>query len=165
MTVPADPDAQEYVTWVNSLPLAVEFGISCVEATRGGTRMTLTKSPIAANPNGAIHGGIVSALIDHAMGATAMTVMPPRTAAVTATLNIDYLAPAVLPLTFDTTVVRHSRALVFVQTRVRSGERLVDVATGTFVALDNYLLDPAEATGDLPGYYFTPPPVAAASDA
>jgi hypothetical protein len=55
--------------------------------------------------------------------------------------------------------------LVFVQTRVRSGERLVDVATGTFVPLENYLLDPAEATGDLPAYYFTPPLVTAASDA
>lgn len=170
MTMQADQDSTEYdsqkfVAWVHSLPLAVVFGIRCLHAARGVTRMTLTESPIAANPNGAVHGGIVSALIDHAMGATAMTVMPPRTAAVTATLNVDYLAPAVLPLTFDTTVLRHSRALVFVQTRVLSGKRLVDVATGTFVPLENYLLDPAEARGDLPPYYFTPPAVAAAADA
>lgn len=154
MTVQADSDA--YVAWVNSLPLAANFGIKCVEAARGSTTMTLVASPIATNPNGAVHGGIVSALIDHAMGATAMTVMTARAAPVTATLNIDYLAPAVPPLTLHTTVVRHSRALVFVQTHVRSGERLVDVGTGTFVPLADYLLDPTEATGDLPAYYFAP---------
>jgi uncharacterized protein (TIGR00369 family) len=155
MTV--QPDADGYIAWVNSLPLAAVFGITCVRAARGSTTMTLSQSPIAANPNGAVHGGIVSALIDHAMGATAMTVMTARTAAVTATLNIDYLAPATLPLTFETTVIRHSRALVFVQTEVRSGQRLVDVATGTFVPLADYLMDPAEATSDLPAYYFAPP--------
>lgn len=153
----AQAESGGYVAWVNSLPLATEFGITCVRAARGTTTMELVSSPIANNPNGAVHGGIVSALIDHAMGATAMTVMPTRTAAVTATLNIDYLAPAVLPLTFETTVVRHSRALVFVQTHVRSAGRLVDLATGTFVPLADYLLDPAEETGELPAYYFTPP--------
>lgn len=151
---------RDYADWVDSLPLAVAFGITCVEARRGVTRMTITESPIATNPNGAVHGGIVSALIDHAMGATAMTVMPPRTAAVTATLHVDYLAPAVLPLTLDTTVVRNSRALVFVQTQVRNGELLVDTANGTFVPLANYLLDANGARGGLPSYYFTPPPVA-----
>lgn len=150
-------DSRAYTEWVNSLPLAPAFGIDCVAASRGSTTMTLVESPIATNPNGAVHGGILSALIDHAMGATAMTVMQDGTAAVTATLTIDYLAPAVLPLTFETTVLRHTRALVFVQTQVISGDQVVDVATGTFVPLAGYLRDPAEDTGDLPPYYFTPP--------
>lgn len=111
---------------------------------------------INAAPTSRITAAAFGKDVDHAMGATAMTAMTARTAAVTATFNIDYLSPAVLPLTFATTIVRLSRALVFVQTEVRSGERLVDFATGTFVPLADYLLDPAESRHDLPTYCFTP---------
>lgn len=152
------PDSsQPFIDWVNSLPLARTFGVRCVEAAVGRSVMKVEKAPFAPNPNGAVNGGIMSALIDHVMGATAMTVMQRRAAPVTASLNVLYLEPALVPLTFKTRVIRASRALVFMECEVFSGNTLVETSTGTFVPLQNYLLDPKDAPEGTEPWAMIPP--------
>jgi uncharacterized protein (TIGR00369 family) len=107
--------------------------------------MEVSEAPFAPNPNGAVHGGIVSAMIDHVMGVTLLSALPARNAAVTATLTVNFLEPAIVPLTLGTHITRASRALMFAECEVFSGDRVVDRATGTFVPRENFLLDPADA--------------------
>jgi len=148
MTLANEPDrhaARGFIAWANSLPMAKTFGVRCVDAARGHTTFTIETAPFTPNPNGAVHGGILAAIVDHIMGVTALSVLPPMHAAVTATLTINFLAPAEVPLTLHTRLTRQTRSLLFLESQASSGDREVDRAFGTFVPRADYLLDRREA--------------------
>lgn len=145
-----------FEAWADGQVFSQAFGVVCRDASWGETVMDLATSPLMLNPNGAVHGGIVAAVIDHAMGATALTVLPAGSAAVTSTLSVSYMAPAILPLEFRTRVLRKASRLLFMDVTVHSGGTVVDVATGTMVPITSYAPDSVDAGERLPPAHLVP---------
>jgi acyl-coenzyme A thioesterase PaaI-like protein len=77
------------------------------------------------NPNGAVHGGIVAAVSDGAIGSVFMRSVDPGLLPATANLAVQYHLPAILPLTFDTQIIRQGKSLVFCHVTVTRHDRRV----------------------------------------
>ncbi|MGW1403449.1 PaaI family thioesterase [Streptomyces sp. NPDC002405] len=74
--VPVDASDEEWRTWADTLPLAAGFDVRCVDLAPGSGEFVVESSPISVNPNGAVHGGVVAAVIDHALGAVCIRMVP-----------------------------------------------------------------------------------------
>jgi uncharacterized protein (TIGR00369 family) len=61
---------------------------------KGSVEIVLGVTPAVLQQHGYVHGGIVSALADSACGFSALSLMEPDTAVLTAELKINFLAPA-----------------------------------------------------------------------
>jgi uncharacterized protein (TIGR00369 family) len=69
-------------------------GIRLIAAEPGKVTMALKKRPELTQFFGHFHGGVITALADHAAGACATTTMPEGKLAVTVEIKINFLAPA-----------------------------------------------------------------------
>jgi uncharacterized protein (TIGR00369 family) len=69
-------------------------GIRLIAAEPGKITMALKKRPDLAQFFGHFHGGVITALADHAAGAAATTAMPEGKLAVTVEIKINFLSPA-----------------------------------------------------------------------
>src|SRR5262249_37940611 len=65
-----------------------------VSAEAGKVTMALKKKPELTQFFGHFHGGVITALADHAAGACATTSMPDGTLAVTVEIKVNFLSPA-----------------------------------------------------------------------
>ena len=69
-------------------------GIRLVSAEPGKVTMALKRKPELCQFFGHFHGGVITALADHAAGACATSSMPEGKIAVTVEIKINFLAPA-----------------------------------------------------------------------
>lgn len=69
-------------------------GMRLVSAEPGKVAMALAKRPDLIQFFGHFHGGVITALADHAAGACASSVMPEGKIAVTVEIKINFLGPA-----------------------------------------------------------------------
>jgi uncharacterized protein (TIGR00369 family) len=69
-------------------------GIRLIAAEPGKITMALKKRPDLTQFFGHFHGGVITALADHAAGAAATTAMPEGKLAVTVEIKINFLGPA-----------------------------------------------------------------------
>jgi uncharacterized protein (TIGR00369 family) len=77
------------------LPPALRtLDISPLEAEPGRVSFTLTPSEFHLNPFGLVHGGVLAALVDTAMGCAAHSLLPVGAGYVTSELNVRYLRAA-----------------------------------------------------------------------
>ena len=104
------------------LPPAVRtLGIEPVEAEPGRVTFTLELGEYHLNPFGIVHGGVLAALLDTAMGCAAHSLLPAAVAYVTGELNVRFLRPAVLtggPLACTGEVVHEGRTTMVTSARV-----------------------------------------------
>ena len=78
------------------LPPAVRtLGIEPVEAEPGQVSFALELGEFHLNPFGIVHGGVLAALLDTAMGCAVHSLLPPAVGYVTGELNVRFLRPAV----------------------------------------------------------------------
>jgi uncharacterized protein (TIGR00369 family) len=122
LAAPYGGDAACWLSWADRLPLLAAFGVRCRQLDDGYGSFTLESSPIALNPNGAVHGGIVAAIGDAAAGTVFMRSVKPGWLPATANLAVQYHLPAVLPLTFDTEIIRQGRSMMFCHVTVTRGD-------------------------------------------
>jgi uncharacterized protein (TIGR00369 family) len=115
---PQDGSSEDWRAWAESLPASRAMGLSCVLVEPGHVRVVLTESNWPFNPNGAVHGGIVAAWADQCFGLVGSTVVSEGQVPATATLTVEYLRPALPPLTFDARVDRSGRSLAFISVDV-----------------------------------------------
>jgi len=101
--------------WADGLPASRAVGLRCRSMGSAEVSMVMEDSVWPLNPNGAVHGGLVFAAADHCMGVAAVAAQEPGWGAVTASLTVDYYAPARMPITFDAKVARRARAVTFVE--------------------------------------------------
>lgn len=93
------------------------------------------------NARGMIHGGLIAALADNAMGHSCSAVMTagrkPEGGLVTVSLAIDYMGAAKLGqwLEFDTTYVKPGRTLAFTQCFVTADGEVIARADARFRVL------------------------------
>jgi uncharacterized protein (TIGR00369 family) len=94
--------------------------------------------PEHLNPNGVVHGAVLFALVDTAMGKSTMSVIdePDRYCA-SIEVSLRFIRPAVDGrVTATATVVKRGRSVVHLESRVIEDDgRLVATAAGTFAIL------------------------------
>lgn len=85
------------------------------------------------NSRGGVHGGLIAALADNAMGLSVALADPAR-APVTVSLSVDYLGAAKPSqwLEFETVFVRRGGTLAFADAHVRADVEVVAKASATF---------------------------------
>jgi len=88
------------------------------------------------NRNHRVHGGVVAGLVDHALGYTTVDAGQGR-AQVTVQLDVQFVASPHVGdfLVARGTVVRMTRALVFLRADIHAAERLVATANGIWKIL------------------------------
>ncbi len=86
------------------------------------------------NSRGMVHGGLISALADNAMGLSCGRHQPEGTRLVTASLAVDFLGPATIGqwLTVETDFVKPGRTLSFAQCFVKADGKPVARANASF---------------------------------
>ncbi len=90
------------------------------------------------NPNGVVHGAVLFALVDTAMGKSTMSVIDePGRYCASIEVSLRFIRPAVAgALTATATVVKRGRNVVHLDARVVDGDdRLIATAAGTFAIL------------------------------
>lgn len=99
--------------------------------------VTIPLSPLANNPLGITHGGIISTLIDSAMGTLANTVLPEGYGAVTSQLNVHFLAPGIGDSLTCKASIEHqgSKSIVLTADVFRPDGKKIAYATSTFFIL------------------------------
>ncbi len=94
--------------------------------------------PEHLNPNGVVHGAVLFALVDTAMGKSTMSVIdePDRYCA-SIEVSLRFIRPAVAGrITATSTVVKRGRSIVHLDGRVvGDDQRLIATAAGTFAIL------------------------------
>lgn len=77
-------------------PALRTLGIEPVEAAPGRVTFSLDPEEFHLNPFGLVHGGVLAAVLDTAMGCAVHSLLPPATAYVTSELNVRFLRPGLL---------------------------------------------------------------------
>src|SRR5215468_7058598 len=116
-------------------------GIRLVSAEPGKVTMALAKKPELTQFFGHFHGGVITALADHAAGACATSVMPDGKLAVTVEIKINFLSPAdgdEIIARAETIQAGSTIAVVKVDvvSQKAGAERLCTFATATMRAMD-----------------------------
>ena len=112
--------------------LPAYLGIRNVSMAPGRLVCELEVTTELLNPFGAAHGGVVSALIDHVLGAVCLPVIERGAWPATQEYKVNFLAPArVGTMTAESTIVSMSKRTAVVRIDVTNDGRLVCVAQGT----------------------------------
>ena len=112
--------------------LPAYLGIQTTDVGPGTMTATLDVRPELLNPFGSLHGGVISALVDHVLGAVLYPVIERGRWAATTEFKLNLLA-AVSDgaLSASSTVVSLTRRTAVVQVEVHNGSRLCGLAEGT----------------------------------
>lgn len=121
------PNDEDYIGAQN--PFHSLIGIEIIERGNGSARIKLPVTPrVQGGVAGAVHGGVISALVDiAALHAIRSTVRPGEAMAGTAELNVSYLRPAMSESVFATAhVLKKGRMLAVADVDVTdAGGRLL----------------------------------------
>ncbi|HYM65727.1 MAG TPA: PaaI family thioesterase [Patescibacteria group bacterium] len=112
------------------------LGLKVVEAGAGTATVEMTPTEDMANVAGFVHGGMISALADSAMGRSVHTLHdPPVVRAMSFDLKLNFISAARIGETLRARgrVIHGGRRTVVTECRIEgAGGRLVATATGTF---------------------------------
>ncbi len=111
------------------------LGLRVVETGEGSAVVEMTSTEDMANHAGFVHGGMISALADSAMGRSLRTLKPGVTRAMSFDLKLSFIGAAKIGESLRATgrVVHAGRRTVVTDCRVEGKEgRLVATASATF---------------------------------
>lgn len=119
-----------------SFPLQEHFGFT-IERRQGGATVRLELDERHMNPNGVAHGSVAFAMMDTAMGAAVMSVIPEGSICATIEIHTRFHRGAATgSLTADVSVITAGRRVVHLEARtVDDDERIVASATGSFAVI------------------------------
>jgi uncharacterized protein (TIGR00369 family) len=104
-------------------PISATLDIKAHNVAQGCVSFKLTPAEYHYNPIGTVHGGVISTLVDSAMGCAIHTLLPKGTAYTTLELKVNFLKP----LKSDTGEVICEGKTIHVGGRVATAEaRVVD---------------------------------------
>ena len=86
------------------------------------------------NSRGFVHGGVIAALADNAMGISCVLTNQAATSAVTVSLSVDYVATAKIGqwLRIEPRIVKAGRTLGFVDALISADDKIIARAAATF---------------------------------
>ena len=113
----------------------VEYlGVHLVEFGPGHLRAEMEVRDELKTPFGNLHGGVVSAIVDHVLGCVLYPLMKRGQWAATAEFKLNYLAPVSSgSLVAEASVVSLTRSTAVVRAEVANAGRLAAVAQGTLL--------------------------------
>jgi acyl-CoA thioesterase len=116
------------------LPFAQHVGMRFGERPRDGrSRCMLSIEPHHFNSAGIVHGGVLFALADTAMGAALHSTLAPGEGCATIEMKISYFRPVVAGAVVCTgEIVNRGRTVASLEASVHVDEILVAKANGTF---------------------------------
>ncbi len=119
-------------------PLRRFLGMAMEAAGPGRARARLVVSGDHHNPNGVVHGAVLFAMVDTAMGHATITVLDGGRRCASVDVQLRFIRPAIAgTLVAEASVVRRGRSIVHLDARVEDGDgRLVATAAGTFAILE-----------------------------
>ncbi|MEU5695109.1 PaaI family thioesterase [Actinosynnema sp. NPDC020468] len=109
------------------------LGVQCAELGEGRAVYTLKPNAVQANAMLTVHGGVLSTLIDTALGSAVFTRLPDATIYTTLELKVNFVRPVRLDegeLTCEATAIHVGR-------RTATAEAKVHNAAGKLVAYGN----------------------------
>ena len=112
------------------------LGLEMVDSGEGWATVEMTPTEDMANVSGFVHGGMISALADSAMGRSLRTLEPGVARAMSIDLKLNFINAAKIGETMRATgrVIHAGRRTVVAECRVLGREsRLIATASGTFV--------------------------------
>jgi uncharacterized protein (TIGR00369 family) len=115
-------------------PALRTLGIEPVEAEPGRVTFALDPAEFHLNPFGLVHGGVLAAMLDTAMGCAVHSLLPAATGYVTGEMNTRFLRPATLstgPLACTGQVVHAGTSTMVAEARVIDGQGHVIAIAGT----------------------------------
>jgi acyl-CoA thioesterase len=121
-----------------AFPLRDHLGLVLGGEEPGSGSATIEVGPEHLNPNGVVHGAVLFAMIDTAMGRAAMSVLPHGRFCASVEVQLRFIRPASAGvLHADVSVVKQGRSVLHLDGRVRDDDgRLVATAGGTFAVVD-----------------------------
>ena len=104
----------------------------------GHARITLDPSADVGNVIGAVHGGVVSTMLDVAMASAAVSCVNFTRTVVTLNLTTNFLAPGRGLLTADGHVLHHDNAVVWCSAKITDAQgQTIAQAHGSFRFLEH----------------------------
>jgi uncharacterized protein (TIGR00369 family) len=130
----ASRDLDSLRSWFNERAATRMLCMRCEHLEPGRALLTMTPPEEVGNPNGAVNGGLITALADQAGGIAVSTALEPDDYTSTAQLDVHFLRPLVaIPARAEATVRRRGRRLAFPSVEIRDAEgELCALATGTW---------------------------------
>ena len=118
---------------IETPPAAALLGWKALSLEPGHVRVRYTAKPEFGNPQGAIQGGFLAAMLDDAMGPALFTTLGSEDFAPTIEMKVSFLRPARPgPLIAEGRVVHETRSLAFLEgTLANEDGELVATATAT----------------------------------
>ncbi|GIU87353.1 MAG: hypothetical protein KatS3mg009_1868 [Acidimicrobiia bacterium] len=118
-------------------PLAHHLGLTIERPDRGVAVGRLVTGDRHANPHGVVHGAVLFALVDTAMGAATYSVLDEGSICASIEVQLRFLAPVHVGAALHgrVAVVRAGRRIVHLEARVDADGTLVATATGTYAVL------------------------------
>lgn len=113
------------------------LGMKLVETGEGSATVDMTATADMANHSGFVHGGMISALADSAMGRSLRTLTPGVARAMSFDLKLNFINAAKIGETLRATgnVIHAGRRTIVAECRVEGkGGRLIATASATFAA-------------------------------
>ncbi len=112
--------------------LSAFLGIETLEIGPGRIRCAVEARPDLMNPFGTMHGGVVSALVDHVLGSVCYPVIAKGAWAATTEFKVNLLAPVREgTVVAAAEILSMSRSTAVVRIDVTNGDRVVALAQGT----------------------------------
>ncbi|HSS60849.1 MAG TPA: PaaI family thioesterase [Candidatus Limnocylindrales bacterium] len=111
------------------------LGINLVDTGEGSATVEMTPTEDMANHSGFVHGGMITALADSAMGRSLRTLKPGVARAMSFDLKLSFISAAKVGEALRATgrVIHSGRRTAMTECRVEGpGGRLVATASGTF---------------------------------
>lgn len=123
--------------FIQAVPFNCHLGMEVAEAHEDGATLCCTIRPELRNSHGVVHGGVVAALADAAVGVSLSHRVSPRHAT-TIDLKVNYLRPARAgKLWARCHLVRVGKTLVTGRVDLKDdGDRMVAIATATYMIVD-----------------------------
>ena len=117
--------------------LPAYLGIRIVEMAPGRLVAAMDVREELLTPFGALHGGVMAGLVDHALGCVLYPLMERGQWAATTEFKLNYLAPVRAgTVVAESTVVALGRRTAVVRVEVTNGDQLACVAQGTLLVSD-----------------------------
>ena len=117
--------------------LLAYLGIRIVEMGPGRLVASMEVRDELLTPFGALHGGVMAALVDHALGCVLYPLMQRGQWAATTEFKLNYLAPVRRgTMTAESTVVSFTTRTAVVRVEVSNEDQLACVAQGTLLVAD-----------------------------
>lgn len=132
-----DQEMQQIKAFANGNPFAkmLKIQVTRLEKGQGESTIEITVAAEHLNPQGTLHGGVISSMADIAMGAALRTM---GKVGVTVNLNVNFLAPGQLGerIRARGKVVHNGNTMVSTECTVESDKGVLAKASGLWFVID-----------------------------